>query len=196
MFSDDTACPGKCSCLWYFTGLLLWQVRDGYCLACACLRMGRMHARQAVPPAHPGRAGGLGGYGLRVRVYSSFNTTLTLCTRDRPFYLPILNVLVGFNLKAATALSHTIVSTSALASSIYGLTHTSPTHPERPLSDIDLVITFVPALLFGVSFGAGTRQVVQGVAGVHAQQEQRLAHPWRGMLWRATLTQPLLGRPY
>jgi hypothetical protein len=72
----------------------------------------------------------------------------------RPFYLPILNVLLGFDLKAATALSHTIVSTSALASTAYGLTHTSPTHPDRPLADLDLVITFVPALLFGVSFGA------------------------------------------
>ena len=30
----------------------------------------------------------------------------------------------------------------------------SPTHPDRPLVDLDLVITFVPALLFGVSFGA------------------------------------------
>jgi len=70
----------------------------------------------------------------------------------RPFYLPILNVLLGFDLKAATALSHTIVSTSALASTAYGLTHTSPTHPDRPLADLDLVITFVPALLFGARF--------------------------------------------
>ena len=77
--------------------------------------------------------------------------------RGRPFYLPILNVMLGFNLKAATALSHTIVATSALASSVYGFLHTSPTHPDRPLVDLDLVITFVPALLFGVSFGAAGR---------------------------------------
>lgn len=77
------------------------------------------------------------------------------CACGRPFYLPILNVLLGFDLKAATALSHTIVSTSALASSAYGLTHTHPKHPDRPLADLDLVITFVPALLLGVSFGAG-----------------------------------------
>ncbi|KAK9832849.1 hypothetical protein WJX81_007097 [Elliptochloris bilobata] len=70
-----------------------------------------------------------------------------------PFYLPILNIMLGFNLKAATALSHTIVATSALASSVYGFLHTSPTHPDRPLVDLDLVITFVPALLLGVSFG-------------------------------------------
>ena len=77
-----------------------------------------------------------------------------MVTCGRPFYLPILNVMLGFNLKAATALSHTIVATSALASSVYGFLHTSPTHPDRPLVDLDLVITFVPALLFGVSFGA------------------------------------------
>lgn len=74
--------------------------------------------------------------------------------------------MLGFNLKAATALSHTIVATSALASSVYGFLHTSPTHPDRPLVDLDLVITFVPALLFGVSFGAaaGIRVRVESLA--------------------------------
>lgn len=97
-------------------------------------------------------------------VYEAACGTCNLCATlpgrgrwGRPFYLPILNVLLGFDLKAATALSHTIVSTSALASTAYGLTHTSPTHPDRPLADLDLVITFVPALLFGVSFGARRR---------------------------------------
>lgn len=37
-----------------------------------------------------------------------------------PFYVPLLNVVVGFNLKDCTGLSHTIVATSAVASTLYG----------------------------------------------------------------------------
>ncbi|BDA43733.1 Sulfite exporter TauE/SafE family protein 3 [Coccomyxa sp. Obi] len=70
-----------------------------------------------------------------------------------PFYVPLLNVVLGFDLKAATGLSHTIVATSAVASSIYGLIQTHPNDPSRPLVDFDVALTFIPALLLGVSFG-------------------------------------------
>ncbi|CAL5221862.1 g4123 [Coccomyxa viridis] len=70
-----------------------------------------------------------------------------------PFYIPLLTVVLGFDLKAATGLSHTIVATSAVASTVYGLIQTHPKDPTRPLVDFDLALTFIPALLLGVSFG-------------------------------------------
>ena len=63
-----------------------------------------------------------------------------------------LQVVLGFELTPATALSHTIVATSAVASSIYGLIAQSPNDPRRTLIDWDLTI-FIPALLVGVSIG-------------------------------------------
>lgn len=44
-------------------------------------------------------------------------------------------------------------ATSAVASTVYGLVQTHPTDPHRPLVDFDLALTFIPALLLGVSFG-------------------------------------------
>lgn len=41
-----------------------------------------------------------------------------------------------------------------MASSIYGLIQTHPNDPSRPLVDFDVALTFIPALLLGVSFGA------------------------------------------
>ena len=70
-----------------------------------------------------------------------------------PFYVPLLNVVVGFSLQECTGLSHTIVATSAIASTLYGLTHPRPGHPDRPLVDLDVALIFIPALLFGVSLG-------------------------------------------
>ena len=40
-----------------------------------------------------------------------------------------------------------------MASSIYGLIQTHPNDPSRPLVDFDVALTFIPALLLGVSFG-------------------------------------------
>ena len=70
-----------------------------------------------------------------------------------PFYVPLLNVVVGFSLQECTGLSHRIVATSAIASTLYGLTHPRPGHPDRPLVDLDVALIFIPALLFGVSIG-------------------------------------------
>jgi uncharacterized membrane protein YfcA len=70
-----------------------------------------------------------------------------------PFYIPVFNVLLGFDLKASAALSITIVACGALASTLYGLRKTSPRDPNRTLLDFDLALTFLPALLLGVNFG-------------------------------------------
>lgn len=77
-----------------------------------------------------------------------------------PFYVPLLNVVVGFSLQECTGLSHTIVATSAIASTLYGLTHPRPGHPDRPLVDLDVALIFIPALLFGVSIGVICNNVV------------------------------------
>ena len=37
-----------------------------------------------------------------------------------PLYMPLFNVILGFNLKASTALSHTTVTVSAVSSSLCG----------------------------------------------------------------------------
>lgn len=63
-----------------------------------------------------------------------------------------LQIVLGFSLTPATALSHTIVACSAIASSIYGLIARSPNDATRTLIDWDLTI-FIPALLVGVSVG-------------------------------------------
>lgn len=76
-----------------------------------------------------------------------------------PFYIPPLNVVVGFSLAQCVALSHTIVSTSAIASALYGLTHTRPGYPDRPLVDLDVALIFIPALLFGTSIGTHCSQI-------------------------------------
>ena len=44
-------------------------------------------------------------------------------------------------------------ATSAVASTVYGLFQTHPNDSHRPLVDFDLALTFIPALLLGVSFG-------------------------------------------
>ncbi len=76
-----------------------------------------------------------------------------------PFYIPLLNVVVGFSLAQCVGLSHTIVSTSAIASALYGLTHTRPGYPDRPLVDLDVALIFIPALLFGTSIGTHCSQI-------------------------------------
>lgn len=100
----------------------------------------------------------------RHAAYASLTKNPSFCTQcallansagvgGGPFYVPLLNVVVGFSLQECTGLSHTIVATSAIASTLYGLTHPRPSHPDRPLVDLDVALIFIPALLFGVSLG-------------------------------------------
>eukprot|EP00884_Botryococcus_braunii_P001174 jgi/Botrbrau1/11057/Bobra.0302s0002.2 len=70
-----------------------------------------------------------------------------------PLFLPILVNVLGFSVRTATFLSHTIVSSSAVGSTISGLWQTSPRDPTRPLTDLDLALLIIPSLLLGVSIG-------------------------------------------
>lgn len=52
-----------------------------------------------------------------------------------PFYVPLLNVVLGFDLKAATGLSHTIVGTNTSSPEFYLRTFQSipcPVHHANP----------------------------------------------------------------
>jgi uncharacterized membrane protein YfcA len=68
--------------------------------------------------------------------------------------VPAMNVGLGFDLKLCTGLSHSIVVAGAIASVVYGLIQPSPLDASRPLIDIDIAFALIPAMLFGVSFGA------------------------------------------
>lgn len=70
-----------------------------------------------------------------------------------PFYVPAMNVGLGFDLKLCTGLSHSIVVAGAISSVVYGLLQPSPLDTSRPLLDIDIAFALIPAMLFGVSFG-------------------------------------------
>lgn len=99
-----------------------------------------------------------------------------------PFYIPLLNVVVGFSLEQCVGLSHTIVSTSAIASALYGLTHTRPGYPDRPLVDLDVALIFIPALLFGTGIGILPSVVLccSGPPGlIHAMQSGTSRHSAR-----------------
>lgn len=71
-----------------------------------------------------------------------------------PFYVPAMNVGLGFDLKLCTGLSHSIVAAGAIGSVLYGLVQPSPLDGSRPLLNFDIALTLIPAMLFGVSFGA------------------------------------------
>ncbi|KAK9863229.1 hypothetical protein WJX84_011003 [Apatococcus fuscideae] len=77
-----------------------------------------------------------------------------------PLYIPLFNTVLGFDIPHCTALSHTVVSVSAIGSSLYGMLQPSPTHPDRPLLNFDLALTFIPPLLFGVSVGVAFNSFV------------------------------------
>ena len=60
------------------------------------------------------------------------------------------------SLTTSDELACSCTATSAVASSVYGLIQTHPDAPDRPLVDFDIALTFIPALLLGVSFGGQT----------------------------------------
>ncbi|CAI5974588.1 unnamed protein product [Closterium sp. NIES-65] len=99
---------------------------------------------------------------LRWDVYSISGLILTACCAllanaagigGGPFYMPLFNSFLGFTANAATGLSHTMVASSGVASTFYGLIQSSPADPSQPLIDLRLALTFTPALLLGVSCG-------------------------------------------
>lgn len=70
-----------------------------------------------------------------------------------PFYVPAMNVGLGFDLKLCTGLSHSIVAVGAIGSVLYGLVQPSPVDSGTTLLNFDIALTLIPAMLFGVSFG-------------------------------------------
>lgn len=70
-----------------------------------------------------------------------------------PFYVPLLNIVVGFDLRLCTPLSHTLMASSAVGSTVYALYQQSPVDPNRPMVNFDIALTFIPILLFGNSLG-------------------------------------------
>ncbi|CAI5494419.1 unnamed protein product [Closterium sp. Naga37s-1] len=70
-----------------------------------------------------------------------------------PFYMPLFHSVLKFNLVKSTALSHTVVTSSAIASTLYGLWESSPEVPSMPLVDLRLALALLPSLLFGVGIG-------------------------------------------
>ena len=68
--------------------------------------------------------------------------------------MPAMNVGLGFDLKLCTGLSHSIVAAGAVGSVLYGLVQPSPLDGSKTLLNFDIALTLIPAMLFGVSFGA------------------------------------------
>lgn len=68
-------------------------------------------------------------------------------------FVPLFNVLLGFPIKTAAALSQAVICGGAIGSVAYSLGRRHPKAPARPLIDFDLALTIGPALLLGVSAG-------------------------------------------
>jgi hypothetical protein len=60
--------------------------------------------------------------------------------------------LLHADLRLVPGLSHTIITSGAIASCGFGLAQRSPVDPNKPLMSFDIALTLVPAILFGVSF--------------------------------------------
>ncbi|GIL61015.1 hypothetical protein Vafri_15437, partial [Volvox africanus] len=68
-------------------------------------------------------------------------------------FIPLLNVLVGFNLKSSTSLSQACITCGAAAALLANLMHHHPSDPRVPLVDFTLVAILTPILLMGVGIG-------------------------------------------
>jgi uncharacterized membrane protein YfcA len=65
----------------------------------------------------------------------------------------LFNILLGFQLRECTPLSHTLMASSAVGSTIFALYQRSPVDANRPMVNFDIALTFIPILLFGNSLG-------------------------------------------
>lgn len=66
--------------------------------------------------------------------------------------VPEQPVILHADLRLVPGLSHTIITSGAVASCGFGLAQRSPVDPDKPLMSFDIALTLVPAILFGVSF--------------------------------------------
>ncbi|CAI5465055.1 unnamed protein product [Closterium sp. Yama58-4] len=77
-------------------------------------------------------AGGVGGGGL---------------------FVPLFNLLLGYDAKSATALSKAMIMGGAIASACFNLPLQHPFHPHLPLIDFRVARLMQPMLLLGISIG-------------------------------------------
>lgn len=77
-------------------------------------------------------AGGVGGGGL---------------------FIPIFNLLLGFDVKAAAALSNFMILGGSLANVGWNIQQVHPHQPEKPLIDFDVALLLQPNMLLGISIG-------------------------------------------
>lgn len=77
-------------------------------------------------------AGGVGGGGL---------------------FIPIFNLLLGFDVKSAAALSNFMILGGSLANVGWNIQQVHPHQPEKPLIDFDVALLLQPNMLLGISMG-------------------------------------------
>lgn len=142
------------------------------CVLCVNVLLALWIGVSAIQGNFSGAPGGLGSWVVHGRptvdtpfAWDTTNVTLlvviTLCALlanscgigGGPFYLALFNSVLGFDLTSTVALSHTITTMSTVASTAYGLLMQHPEEPLACLIDFDIALTFMPALLFGVSVG-------------------------------------------
>ncbi|PNH11358.1 hypothetical protein TSOC_001769 [Tetrabaena socialis] len=68
-------------------------------------------------------------------------------------YIPIFNALVGFGLKASTALSQVCITAGAVTSLAANLARHHPADPAASLVELSLMLMLTPVLLVGVGVG-------------------------------------------
>jgi hypothetical protein len=78
------------------------------------------------------------------------------------FFVPLFNVLLGFSMKASTALSQAVITGGAFSSVAYYLAKRNPTDPSKPLIDFSIALMLTPVLLLGVSAGLSSSALVPG----------------------------------
>jgi uncharacterized membrane protein YfcA len=69
------------------------------------------------------------------------------------FWAPLFNALLGFSVKASTAMSQPLVAGGSVGATLFSITMHHPKDRGKPLIDYDLATVLLPALMLGVSFG-------------------------------------------
>lgn len=77
-------------------------------------------------------AGGVGGGGL---------------------FIPLFNILLGFDAKSAAALSNFMILGGSMATVGWNIQQEHPHHPGHPLVDFDVALLLQPNILLGISIG-------------------------------------------
>ncbi|KAJ7542562.1 hypothetical protein O6H91_09G000600 [Diphasiastrum complanatum] len=68
------------------------------------------------------------------------------------FFLPMFNLILGFDTKTSAALSKAMVMGGAISTALFNIFQKHP-YEHRPVIDYDVVVLFQPMLLLGISIG-------------------------------------------